>query len=228
MREGPTTHPEPLRESETRSPAPGPRARKARERRCVVSRQVMPEERLVRLAIDPEGVAVPDAAARLPGRGVWVEARREAVDAAVRKGLIARSAGRSVTVSPDLSDRIEALLEARCLAQLGLAKRAGDLAVGFDQVHALLKRSKPAYMIEARDGAADGRGKLLRLARAAWGETPVAGAFHADALGDALGRGPTAHLALAEGPAARKFAHEFARLAGFRPATPPEWGEEFG
>jgi predicted RNA-binding protein YlxR (DUF448 family) len=183
---------------------------------------------LVRLALDPEGVVTPDIAARLPGRGVWVEASRASVEQAAKKGLIAKSAKCAVTAPDDLADRIEALLEARCLAQLGLAKRAGAIAIGFDQVHALLKGRRPAYMIEASDGAADGRLKLRRLARAAWGDAPLAGAFTAEALGGALGRGPVAHLALEEGPAARRFASEFERLAGFRPATPPEWVEEIG
>jgi hypothetical protein len=191
-----------------------------------VARAVMPEERLVRFAVAPDGALTPDLAAKLPGRGVWVEAKRAAVETALKKGLFARSAGRPVTAPPDLADRVEALLEARCLSQIGLARRAGEIAVGADQVRALLKSRRPAYMIEASDGAADGRLKLRRLARAAWGDPPLAGAFTANALGDALGRAPVAHLAMGEGPAARRFAGEFLRLSGFRPATPAAWAEE--
>jgi predicted RNA-binding protein YlxR (DUF448 family) len=197
-----------------------------RERMCVVAREVMPEERLVRFAVAPDDALTPDLAAKLPGRGVWVEARRQSVETALKKGLFARSAGRPVKIPADLANRIEALLEARCLAQIGLSRRAGALAVGFDQVRALLKSRRPAYMIEACDGAADGRVKLRRLARAAWGDAPLAGAFSANALGEALGRGPVAHLAMHEGPAARRFAGEFMRLSGFRPATPATWAEE--
>jgi predicted RNA-binding protein YlxR (DUF448 family) len=201
-------------------------AKEGRERLCIASREVLPESRLVRFVVAPDGALTPDLAAKLPGRGIWVEARREAVEKAAKKGLFAKSAGRAVEAPADLADRVEALLEARCLSLLGLARRAGELAVGFDQVRALLKSRQPAYMIEACDGAADGRTKLLRLARAAWGDTPVAGAFTANALGEALGRGPTAHLALEDGPAARRFAGEFTRLSGFHPATPAFWADE--
>lgn len=209
-------------------PGEGRRGEAGRERMCVVARQVLPEARLIRFAIAPDGALVPDLAAKLPGRGIWVEAAREAVETALKKGLFARSAGRAVSAPADLGDRIEALLAARCLSQIGLAKRAGALAAGFDQVRALLKSRRPAYMIEASDGAADGRVKLRRLAAAAWGDTPLAGAFTADALGEALGRTPVAHLALEEGPAARRFAGEFMRLTGFRPAAPASWAEEIG
>jgi predicted RNA-binding protein YlxR (DUF448 family) len=195
----------------------------ARERLDIVSREVLPEERLLRFVVAPDGGLTPDLAAKLPGRGMWVEATRQALETALKKGLFAKSAKRAVMAPPGLVNRIESLLAARCLAQLGLALRAGQLVVGFDQVRTLLKARRPAYMIEACDGAADGRMKLVRLAHAAWGGMPVAGAFTADALGEALGRGPVAHLAIEEGPAARRFAGEFARLSGFRPATPATW-----
>lgn len=205
---------------------PSRAARAGRERLCIVSREVFPEERLIRFAVAPDGALAPDLSAKLPGRGVWVEAKRASVETALKKGLFARSVGRAVAAPPDLADRIETLLEARCLAQLGLAKRAGQLVVGFDQVRALLKSRRPAYMIEASDGAADGRVKLTQLARAAWGGAPLAGAFTMNALGEALGKGPIAHVALEEGPAARRFAGEFERLSGFRPGTPASWAGE--
>lgn len=206
----------------------GSQRTKERERRCVVAREVMPEARLVRVAIGPDGALAPDVAAKLPGRGAWVEATRAAVDAAVAKGLFARAAKRPVRPPADLADTIEAVLAARCLAQLGLARRAGAIAIGFDQVHALLKSARPSYMVEAANGAADGRGKLVRLARAAWGHVPIAGAFTAQELGGALGRDAVTHAALGEGPAARRFATDFARLSGFRPAFPEAWVEEIG
>jgi len=201
---------------------------KERERRCVVAREVMPEARLVRVVISPDGVLTPDLAAKLPGRGAWVEAKRESLELALKKGLFARSAGRAVSAAPGMADLVETLLASRCLAQLGLARRAGLVAIGFDQVRALLKGARPSYMVEAADGAADGRGKLLRLARAAWGDVPIAGAFTAQELGDALGRAPVAHVAFQGGSTGRRFAVEFKRLAGFRPAWPSAWAEEIG
>ena len=50
-----------------------------RERRCLVSGEVLAEDRLVRFAADPDGNVVPDVAAVLPGRGMWVRADRDAV-----------------------------------------------------------------------------------------------------------------------------------------------------
>jgi predicted RNA-binding protein YlxR (DUF448 family) len=199
-----------------------------RERRCVVSREVLPEARLVRIAIGPDGTAVPDVAAKLPGRGVWVEARREAVETAVKKNLFARSAGRAVTAPADLADRIEARLAARCLDFLGLARRAGEVVAGFDKVRALVKERAPAHLVEASDGAADGRRKIVKLVRAAWGDVPVAGCFTAAEIGAALGRDATGHAALLKGGAAARFAADIDRLAGFRDIVPKAWADDDG
>ena len=42
-----------------------------RERRDLVSHQVMDESRLIRFVAGPEGQVVPDLGRKLPGRGLW-------------------------------------------------------------------------------------------------------------------------------------------------------------
>ena len=68
-----------------------------RERRDIVSGEVLPENRLIRFVADPDGNVVPDAAAKLPGRGLWVEASKAAIDKAVEKKLFSRAAKAQVT-----------------------------------------------------------------------------------------------------------------------------------
>lgn len=192
-----------------------------RERRCVVTGDVKPEAELLRVALGPEGEVVPDLAARLPGRGGWVSADRASVDKAVKKGLFARAFERKVTAPDDLADRFETLLEARALSLLGLARRAGSLAMGYDAVRIALKGSaRPALRIEALDGAADGRSKLDRLAEAIHPGLPVVGCFTADALGAALGREHTVHAVLAQGSEARGMKAVVDKLSGFRAIDP--------
>lgn len=190
---------------------------KQRERRCIASGEVREEADLLRFAIGPDDELVPDIAAKLPGRGIWVSADRGSVEKAASKGLFNRGAGRAVKVPEGLSDCLEALLEARALSLLGLARRAGDLALGFDASKLALKAGKPAWRIEASDGALDGRGKLDRLCEAAWGNVPVAACFSAEQLGLALGRGPVVHAVLNEGSHSRSFGVNLRKLSGFRP-----------
>ena len=91
----------------TRKRAPGT------QRFCAVTGAVRPVEELMRFVIAPDGTAVPDLKRRLPGRGIWITATRQALrvvrDGAGRRGGDALGrprrgrAGAGVRVGPRLS-----------------------------------------------------------------------------------------------------------------------------
>jgi predicted RNA-binding protein YlxR (DUF448 family) len=207
-------------------PEPQTHAEASRQRRDIVSGAVMDEARLIRFVAGPDGAVVPDIGRKLPGRGLWVEASREAVEAAARKGAFSRAAKIRLTAPPDLADRVEALLARQCLDGLGLARRAGTLTSGFEKVSSAVSAGKAAWLIEASDGARDGRGKILALARRSPRPPKVCGAFSADELGLALGLGHAIHAAFLAGRWAERWSEALARLAGFRPILPERWSEE--
>jgi uncharacterized protein len=43
-------------------------------RRCIVTRERLPKERMIRFVVAPDRRIVPDLAGRLPGRGIWLSA----------------------------------------------------------------------------------------------------------------------------------------------------------
>ena len=197
------------------------RVKAPRERRCVATGAVKREAELLRVALGPDAHLVPDIAAKLPGRGGWVSADRASVELAVKKRLFNRAFEQPVAAPDDLADRFEALLQARALSLLGLARRAGSLAMGYDGSKlALSKGPAPAWRIEAVDGARDGRTKLDRLAEAAHPGLRVAGCFTAEAIGAALGRTGIVHAVLAQGAEAKAFSAVIGKLAGFRDIDP--------
>jgi uncharacterized protein len=197
-----------------------------RERRDIVTGEVMDEARLIRFVTGPDGVVVPDLARKLPGRGLWVAADRASIDTAAKKGLFARAAKAKVTAPGGLADMVEILLKRRLLAGLGLAKRAGDLTSGFEKVASVITAGKAAWLIEASDGAADGRRKLWDKTRKLPKPTPVFGVFSAEELGLALGGENVIHTAFLAGRAADRWAEDARRLSGFCPLLPPSWREE--
>jgi predicted RNA-binding protein YlxR (DUF448 family) len=202
--------------------AEGPR--RERERRCIVSGEHDSGANLIRFALSPDGVVTPDVAAKLPGRGAWVRADRESIEQAGRKGAFARAFKAQAKVPEGLADAVEALLVRRCLDQLGMAQRAGALAVGATQVDAAI-RAKPAFLlIEARDGAEEGREKLMSLHIGLWGRPPAAvGCFDSADLGVALGRERVIHACLLQERLASVWAADIGRLSGFRPVVPASW-----
>jgi predicted RNA-binding protein YlxR (DUF448 family) len=206
--------------------APATKAAADRERRDIVSGTVMEEDRLIRFVAGPDGLVVADLSRKLPGRGMWVAANREAVETAQRKNLFARSAKAKLSAPADLADQVEILLRRRILDALGLAKRAGDLILGFEKVKETVAAGKAAWLIEASDGSDDGRRKLLQSAHRAPSKPRLFGVFTSDELGLALGGDNVIHLALLAGRGAKRWSAEADRLAGFRPLLPESWREE--
>lgn len=194
-----------------------PRAGDDPQRRCIVSGAVQPKEGLMRFVVGPDGTVVPDLDGRLPGRGLWLSARRDMVETATVKRAFPRAARRAVTVPPDLADRIDRLLRARCQDLLGLARRAGLVVAGFDQVRAAGKEGQVALLLEAADGAADGRRKVTAAAPEATVVDILAGAE----LAAALGRDHVVHVAVLAGkpaqrPLVARLLEELERLSAYR------------
>jgi len=185
-------------------------------RRCIATGERLDPRDLIRFVVGPEDRLVPDIACKLPGRGIWVSATREALERAVAKQLFGRAARRPVAVDRDLPAQVERLVERQCLDLIGLARRAGQVAAGFDQVEAMLGRGRCGVLIGASDGAAEGLAKLRRMAPG----LPTATSLSAAALADALGReGVVVHAVIARGKLAERFVAASQRLARLRGAA---------
>jgi predicted RNA-binding protein YlxR (DUF448 family) len=182
-------------------------------RRCLVTGEVRPKAELVRFVLDPAGHVVPDLAGKLPGRGLWLTARRDIVADAAGKRVFVRAAKAPAVVPAGLEDRVEALLVQRCIETLGLARRAGLAVAGFVRVKTALIDGEIALLVEATDAAADGQGKLAALASG----LPRVMCLTGRELGGAFGREHAVHVALKKGRIADLLIAEARRLSGFRP-----------
>lgn len=184
-------------------------------RRCIVTREVLPKDLLIRFVIGPSGEIVPDIQGRLPGRGLWVRAERTALAAAVAKNLFAKAARRAVEVPPDLVGRTAGLLRQRCLDHLGLARRAGQVVCGFEKVAEALRAGRVGVLVAASDAAQDGRSKLKAMA----GDLPTLSSFTVAELSGALGRENVVHAGLVPGRLAERLLADAARFTGLETDT---------
>jgi predicted RNA-binding protein YlxR (DUF448 family) len=201
-----------------RGPAEG---RRGAERLCALTREVKPLSELIRFVAAPDGAVVPDIKRRLPGRGVWVTARRTAIDEAVKRNVFARSLRREVRAAADLGAALERQLEAAALDALAIAHKAGRVAIGFTRTEAALADQPVAAILNAADGAADGTRKVAaaltrRQTGENAGEIPLVSAFTSAQLDLALGRPNVVHAALLAGPASNGFLERYRSLERFR------------
>ena len=172
---------------------------------CIVTRARGDPDSLVRFVCGPDGAVVPDIRCELPGRGVWVEARRQLVADAVKRKLFGRGLGKDCRASEELPGQVADLLRRAALGYLALANKAGLAVAGFEKVAAAIARGRVAVLLEAADGAEDGRRKLAAKLRSSGQAAEIVRSFDSAALDLALGRPHVIHAALADGGLTGKF-----------------------
>jgi len=175
---------------------------------------------MIRFVLGPEAEVVADLRRKLPGRGVWVAARADAVAAAVQRKAFARAFKAEVKVSGSLPADIEALLTENCLQALSLAKKAGQVVTGFFKAEAAIKGGSVVGLVHASDGGADGGRKLSQALRRRFGgeERAEIRLFTSPQLSLALGLTNVIHAALIEGTASEAFLSHCRRLERYRSA----------
>jgi predicted RNA-binding protein YlxR (DUF448 family)/ribosomal protein L7Ae-like RNA K-turn-binding protein len=187
-------------------------------RRCIITRERLPKEAMIRCVIGPDRAVVPDLAARLPGRGIWLSARGDVLDTARVQGKLAghfaRAARGPVRMPPDLLAVLQAGLARRFGDTLGLARRAGQAVAGFQKAREWLRAGRVGLIVQAADGSTDERARLLGHHGTGNDAVPVVTPLDAAALGALFGRDHVVHVAVAPGRLAEALRTEAARLAG--------------
>ena len=201
------------------------------ERTCVLTRRKGTRDRLIRLALGPDGQVGPDVRAKAPGRGAWISVDRTELDAANAKGKLKSALTRAfkakdLKIPADLGDQVERALRQWALDRLGLEARAGTLINGADRIEAAARAGKVHLLIHAADAREDGRKTLDQAWRAGGGE-PRGMIFpeQRSILSMALGRENVVHVALTDPAAASRVSHALARWRAF---TDPRTGLDGG
>jgi len=195
------------------------------ERTCIVTRRRAPPEAMIRFVRAPDGAVAPDIRSRLPGRGVWVTARAECVAEAARKQIFARQLKSGVKAAPELAAEVDRLLEADCLQSLAMANKAGLVVSGYGKVASGLEKDAVTALIEACDGAEDGKRKIDQAARRSGTAPETVSMFTSAQLDLALGRTNVIHAALKIGGPTDAFLRRCRRLAAYRGVDGLEVGQ---
>lgn len=195
----------------------------AQDRRCVISGTSQPRGGLIRLVIGPDDRVVPDVAAKLPGRGVWISADGALVRSALKDGRLKAGISRSLkcridaaALADDLADTIETLLERRALDRLGLLKRSNALVVGQEKIRDALVGDKDrsvALVLSAQDAAA---GSTEKVKRSLHGRCALLQPFDRDALSQALGGENIVHVLVWSMGGTEELTADLSRLEGMR------------
>ena len=203
----------------------GPRhAAAGTARLCVVTRDVKPTDEMIRFVVGPDRSVVPDLKRKLPGRGVWVTARRDVVAAAVKRGAFARAFRADVKVAPDLPVTVERLMERSLLDALAIARKARQAVTGHAKTEAAAEQGAAVAVLQASDAGPEGVRQIMAAIRrgsaADAANIVVIPAFTSAQLDLALARPNVVHAALLAGRASDTVIARWRSLARFRTAEP--------
>jgi uncharacterized protein len=214
-------------------------------RRCIVTRDRLPKERMIRFVVGPDRQIVPDLAGRLPGRGIWLSASLDVLSsggAPEEKRLkdgrqdkqsdgsnrslaraFARAARGPVSVPPDLCVLLQTALVRRIGESLGLARRAGQAVAGYEKAREALRTGRYKLVLQASDGSEAERSRFL----SGFGpDLVIIDPLPGEALGRVFGRDYVVHVAVAPGKLAESLVAEASRLAGLRNGSARAMGSE--
>ncbi len=172
---------------------------------CIVSGDILPTDQMIRFAVSPQGVVVPDLAQKLPVPGLWVKADRDSLEKAIRRNRFAVAVRENVTIPRDLITQVEMGLSRMGLETISLAKRAGDIFIGADGVEESMRNSISSVYVVAKDAAENGREKIERLAKVR--NANVIDYWTRSDLGRAVGMEHVVHIAIKHGGLANRITY---------------------
>jgi uncharacterized protein len=194
-------------------------------RTCIVERARKERPFLLRFVLSPEGGAVPDIKADLPGRGVWVTAKKETVAEAVKRRAFQRAFRKPVKTADDLPLQVEQLFKQSALERLSICNKAGLLVVGFTKVEEALNHGEIVCLIHASEAAEGGKAKLDRKFAALYpGKDHIApkNCFTSAEISLAAGSASVIHAGVKDGGAARAFFEALERFSGYCTGDAPK------
>ena len=165
-------------------------------RKCVWTGQVKDKTELLRFVVLKNGACLPDFNKKLGGRGVYLSNSKQLLTELVQqKKPLNKILHKDVIMAEDTPQIVEKILSKKALDAINLARKAGDLVLGFEQVKESITKKKAAFVIMAVDAGADGLHKIEETAA----DLEIFCLFDIDALSAAINRDNTVYLAIKKG-----------------------------
>lgn len=194
-------------------------------RTCILSREEAPREGLIRLALSPDGLVLPDVRGKAPGRGAWIGVDQAELETALAKGKLKGALGRAFKggathIPDDLPAMIAHALERLVLDRLGLELRAGRVLIGSDRIADAARSGKLRLLLHAADAGVDGNRRLdqawrVGSDREGSGQTGLVLPIGRPILSVALGRENVVHVGITDPGAARRLREALDRWLHF-------------
>jgi len=181
-------------------------------RKCIVTGKILPKAELLRFVVLENGQMLPDFNKKLGGKGVYLSNSKTLLAGlTLKKNPLNKILHTNVIISSELPDMVEHILSKKCLDAVNLARKAGDLILGFEKVKDVITKGKAAFVIEATDAGEDGKQKIATIAK----DLEKFSLYDVATLSEALKRENTVYFAIAKSQISDMVREAFRRYQTF-------------
>ncbi len=193
-------------------PAPRKATNLSRTEPCAVTGETCSVNDMIRFVISPDLVVTPDLAEKLPGHAVYIKADLGTLKKAIWRNVFTTIARDTVEVPKNLIEMVDAGLSRQALECLSLARRGGNLMMGFASVEERMRIIPNGIYVVANDASDLGRTKLEKHLKSA----EMIDIWSSKELSLAVGEANTNHLFIEAGGLAEKLSRTAKKLKAVR------------
>lgn len=181
-------------------------------RKCVWTGQIRNKVDLLRFVVLKNGTCLPDFNKKLDERGFYLSNSKKLLQELIeKKKPLNKILHKDVIMAGDMPQIVEQILQKKALDAINLARKSGDLVLGFEKVKESIGKNTAAFVIKASDAGADGQHKIAEAAK----DLEQWSLFDIDTLSQTLNRENTVYLVVKKGPMGNMVRQAFYRYQTF-------------
>ena len=180
------------------------------ERKCILESIVKPESELLRF-VELNNALLPDFNKKLPGKGMYITCNRLSLIKALEKKVFNKVSHHCLHIEENFVEMVEKLLLQKALTSLNIARKSGALITGFEKLREAIKKGSVEYIIEAKDGAFDGKEKVELLAK----NIEIFNLFSIEELDMTLNKENTVHVGILKSNVSRMVYNNLKKYQNF-------------
>lgn len=181
-------------------------------RKCIVTGKILPKAELLRFVVLSDGQMLPDFNKKIGGKGIYLSNSKTLLTGlTLKKNPLNKILHTNVIIDSELPNMVERILSKKCLDAVNLARKAGDLILGFEKVKDIIAKGKAAFVIEATDAGEHGMQKIAAMAK----DLEKFSLYDVATLSDALKRENTVYLVVAKSQTGSMAQEAFRRYQTF-------------
>ncbi len=132
---------------------------KKTERQCLVTREILAKDDMLRFVASPDNKVFFDVNHKLPGKGMWVKAEKETLNKALEKNIFT-SKQKNINLDGLNVEMIGTQLKQHLLGFLAMANKAGLVILGQDRIAQGIDKEQVFAVIVAKDCSQNSKKRL--------------------------------------------------------------------